>query len=177
MEHDQLFPTTEGMLGKTGQQVVLILDGKRGQMKRHRRSYVPNGELLLRFLGQFSRESGTLDDPGLLSPQKLGDCRSGHAILRKQGINDPPFIQGGQSAMGCIGLQETTFVFRLGTWRFDHHGNGLALFLHPDGEPFEAINDLETAVVISSDAERQGLEIAIFVITDFSRSKAVVARS
>lgn len=128
-------------------------------------------------LRQFAGENGTLDDPRLLSPQKLGDCCSRHSIFREHRINDTPLIEGGQGATRSIGKQQTTFVFRSRAGRFDHDRYFLTLFLHPGGKALESIEDLERSIVVCHDTKRKWFEIPVLVDAKITGSKSTIARS
>lgn len=94
-------------------------------------------------------------DPRLAASEQVRGRGEGEAIVADERIDDARLVHRRESARWGVGAENQSLVLRGGAGVLDDHGDVSRTRSGPASQPLEAIDDLEGAVFLRDDPQRQ----------------------
>jgi hypothetical protein len=96
--------------------------------------------------------------PGLAAPEEAGDRGDREPVVADEGIDDARLVQGVDGARRGVRAQQEGLALGQGAGPFEDGGDLLQAYGRPAGQALEPIDDLEGAVVLRDDPQREVCE-------------------
>jgi hypothetical protein len=134
---------------------LLIRKGYSTQGVGHRWREASLIDTLLQGGGEPGGQRVAARHPGLFLSQQAGHGAQRHAVLVDQGRDHPRFVHGRHGAPRGVGAKQDELGLCGAAGTLHHHGHTFQACVLPAFEPLEAVCDLQRAVFLQDDSDRQ----------------------
>ena len=93
-------------------------------------------------------------DPSLAAPEQVCGRRDRQAVVAHERVDDARLVHRRQGAWGCVGAKQQGLALRCAVGVFDDDRDVTGALAEPPGQPLEAIEEFEGAVVLRDDPQR-----------------------
>lgn len=164
----------EGVVLDNAEHAVLLVVRQAGELVRQRRTDRSLAERVRDTRREPSSQGDATIDPRRLVPEELADRARAQVLLVAERADHPGLVQGGARAGRRVGLEQPTLVLGARRGRRAHDGHERGATRTPVGISFEAVEDLEVAIVARRDEQRH-LRARLGTAARCTRSQALVA--
>jgi hypothetical protein len=112
-------------------------------------------ELLLGGGSKTVGEGVAAGDPGLAAPEQASDRGDGQPVVADERIDDARLVHGAEGPGRCVRAQQERLALGDGGGLLEDGGDLLHAGGAPAGQALQAVDDLEGAVVLRDDAQRE----------------------